>query len=208
MKVSEVYNNGKKSKFEIIVGCLGVALGDEFKVRKTNNINNVVFTIYLNQLDYITISTDTENTSIIVKYRRTYMYSLNKDAIDLYYDILLKLQTIIHKDEIIRDSLYLGTTKYSAWASITCSGKVSKIKGYTILIRGNIIYVPRLKDSKPYKYNTAKRTFNIQTFLIKNTRSHKLSERTTNINEFEIMSYDILKDFIENILYPLSCEAK
>ena len=208
MEVNEVHNRGKKSKFEIIVDCLKVALGDEFEVRKTSNTNSVVFRIYLKPLDYITISTDSDNNSIIVKYRKIYRYSLNENAIDLYYDILLRLQMIIHKDDIVRDNRYLGATKYSAWTSITCEGRVSQIKGFTILIRGNIIYVPRLKDSKLYRYNTDKRAFNIQTFLTKNTRSHKLSERTTNIDELDRLSYDILKDFIESILNPLSCEAK
>lgn len=208
MGVVESEVKTKRSKFEIIVDCIRVALGDDIEVRKTSNINGGSYRLYLSTVDYIVLFLDKNKTSIVVKYRGVYKYDLGMDAIDLYYDILFRLQMIIHRDTIIAEGSRLGSIKYNAWSGITYKGRVVQIKGFTIFIRGSIIYVPRLKDSREYKYIIEKRVFNIQTFLINNTRSNRLSERTIDTDGLYKISNDILKDFVENILYPLKCEAK
>lgn len=208
MGVVESAVETKKSKFEIIVDCIRVALGDDIEIRKTSNVNGGEFKVYLNTLDYIVLSLDKDNNLIVVKYSGVYKYDLGMDAIDLYYSILFRLQMIMHRDTIMTEGLNFEATKYNAWSGITCRGRVVQIKGFSIFIRGMIVYIPRLKDSSVYKYATDKRIFNIQTFLSKNTRSNRLSERTTNIDELPNITDDILKDFVENILYPLKYEAK
>lgn len=208
MNVVESVVKTKKSKFEIIIDCIRVALGDDIEIRKTSSINGGEFRVYLSSVDYIVLFLDDDNTSIVMKYIGVYKFDLGMDAIDLYYDILFRLQMIINRDIIIAERLRFGSTKYNAWSVITHRGKVVQIKGFSIIIRGNIVYVPKLKDSSVYKYATDRRVFNIQTFLAKNTRSNRLSERTINIDELPSINDDILKDFVENILYPLKCEAK
>lgn len=192
-------------KFFTVMKCIGVALGDKVRIRDISNNYSCAFRLFLGETNYITIYLDESNSSIVLQYKRGYIYSysLSLSSFELYTEVLKRLQMIIHRDDIIMDKVPLSVTKYRAWTGVTYIGRANRVRGFTIYIRGSVVYVPRVKDKHFYDYLVGRRNYNIQKFLSDNTMQNRISERSINFERISEITQEILADFIENILYPL-----